>query len=248
MGKKQRELFISRVSEIMTGLYSRLAEVSEIELKRYQEEADRFYGSRKTRQTNIFAEIWSKRTKCLQKELYETTEEYVKLVGSDAEQAFQRTNGLLEEVVNFSVESFYYKVLLGFLSLSDLTSEDREDIVRAEREALKRFDKRWRSVESIARKKYLKSISEKSLKPVRILYGTYGEYNKCIGYDEEFCVYLGFFPDDNYYHWGDYKILIITKNHAESIARKVFDFPETNIDVLNEILDYESSIKPRIIK
>lgn len=248
MGKKQRELFISRVSEIMIGLYYRLAEVFEIELKRYQEEAERFYGSPEIRQTHNFAEIQSKRTECLKKELCETTEEYVKLVGSDAEQAFQRASELLKKGTSFSAESFYYKVLWGFLSLSDLTSEDRKDIVRAERGALKCFDKRWGSVESIAREKNLKSISGKSLKPVRILYGTYGEYNKCIGYDEEFCVYLGFFPDDNYYHWGDYDILIITKNHAERIARKAFDFPETNIDVFNEILDYKSSIKPRIIK
>lgn len=248
MGKKQRELFISRVSEIMTGLYSRLAEVSEIELKRYQEEAERFYGSPEIRQTNNFAEIQSKRTECLKKELCETTEEYVKLVGSDAEQAFQRANELLKKGTSFSVESFYYKVLWGFLSLSDLTSEDRKDIVRAEREALKRFDNRWRSVEPIAKEKNLKSISGKSLKPVRILYGTYGECNQCIGYDEEFCVYLSFYPDDNYYHWGDYKILIITKNLAERIARKVFDFPETDINLFNETPYYKASIKARIIK
>lgn len=62
---------------------------------------------------------------------------------------------------------------------------------------------------------------------IRILRGSYGEYNDCIGYDDAFHVFVLFTPDDNDYHWGDYHIYPISREYAEDkLGRRLPEFPD----------------------
>lgn len=247
LNKEKRELFVSRVSEVMTGLYVRLMEVCEDELKYYQDEADRFYSSPEICPKNDFREIRLKCENRLEEKIRKGGEEYLRQAGSDAEQALEKANEYLKRKRAFSAATFYSDVLWGFLSSSDLTAEDKMNIGKEERSALKEAERKRACVEENATKKHLKPIMKEHLKPVRILHGTYGECMDCIGYDEEFKVYLRFHPDDNYRHWSGYDIHVITKERAERIAGKVFYYPETDIIITNKILDYEYWVEKRII-
>ena len=247
MGKKKRELFISRVSEVMAGLYIQLSEVMETELKKFRHEADSFFFSPEKQQAHDFSEIFSECTKRRDERIREAGEKYMKSAGSDSEKALEKASEFINKDASFSADSFYSKVLWGFLELSDLSYEEKNNIGKKEKICLINFEKQWKSVEDDARKNHLRHITKTTMKPVRILHGTYGECTDCVGYDEEYKVYLLFSPDDNYRHWNDYDICIVTKSIAERYARQKFDFPETEINISNEILNYESTIKARII-
>lgn len=249
LNKEKRELFVSRVSEVMTGLYVRLMEVCEDELKYYQDEADRFYSSPEICQKNDFREIQIKCGNRFEEKIRKTGEEYLRQAGSDAEQAFEKANEYFKRNSYFSAATFYSDVLWGFLNSSDLSREEKMsiDIGKEEKNALDNLGTQWNSTEEKARKKHLESIESNGIKPVRILHGTYGECTTCIGYDEEFKVYLIFRPDDNYRHWSGYDIYVITKELAERLAGEVFDYPETDIIITNKILNYEYSVEKRII-
>lgn len=247
LNKEKRELFISRVSEVMTGLYVILRKICEDELKYYQDEADRFYSSPEICQKNEFREIRIKCGNRFEEKIRISGKEYLRQAGSDAEQALEKANEYFKRKSTSSAVTFYSDVLWGFLSSSDLTAEDKMNIGKEERSALIEVESKWAYVEENARKKHLKPIMKENLKPVHILHGTYGECTTCIGYDEEFKVYLTFNPDDNYRHWSGYNIYVITKELAERLAGKVFDYPETDIIITNKILNYEYSVEKRII-
>lgn len=249
LNKKKRELFISRISEVMTGLYVILKKICEDELKYYQDEVDRFYSSPEIFQKNDFREIRLKYENRRGEKIRKGGEEYLRQAGSDAEQALEKANEYFKRNGYFSAERFYSDVLWGFLNSSDLSCEEKRniDIGKEEKNSLYNLDKQWSSAEENARKKHLKPIMKENLKPVHILHGEYGECTDCIGYDEEFKVYLRFHPDDNYRHWSGYDIYVITKELAERFAGEVFDYPETDIIITNKIPDYEYSVEERII-
>ena len=60
----------------------------------------------------------------------------------------------------------------------------------------------------------------KAWKPVHVLTGTFGAYNKCICYDEEMKVFFRLSPDDNYYHWGGYDLFAISEEEAKETLGK----------------------------
>ena len=62
----------------------------------------------------------------------------------------------------------------------------------------------------------------KHWKPVHVLSGKYGDYGTLLCYDEEFKILFSMYPDDNYYHWGNYIInpICFSKEDAERVTGK----------------------------
>ena len=94
-------------------------------------------------------------------------------------------------------------------------------------DSLERVFGELRKVESAWNKCFTEPVEADTRRGIRILRGSYGEYNDCIGYDDAFHVFVLFKPDDNYYHWGGYHIYPISRERAEDkLGRRLPEFPD----------------------
>lgn len=211
---------IEHISAILSGLYHCLKAVLEEELEGFKSEADAFYASPESRDAEVSAAFGRAALNRRNEKAEEAGKAYIRAQGPEAMECYAKAQ---ENFKGYSSglpggQSCYSRLAWGYLAPSELTQHEKRAIRDGDALALQRLEEQWHKAAAAALRKHWK--------PIRVLSGQYGQYDRCVCFDEEFGIFFALSPDDNYYHWGSYVMYPITRGDAESrVGYSLDDLP-----------------------
>ena len=193
--------WIEAVLQIMK---QQLANALEEELKAYREETKRFFQSEESHNPMACKRFESDSIIRRDARTMAVGRECIHSLGAAAEQAYQQAADSYGSKEDTSASGMYKRLVEGFGREFGFREEKTKD---DDRFRLGTLEDQWRKI--------IDDTIKQNWKPIHILSGIWDEYNDVICFDEEFNVFFGLYPDDNYYHWGGYVFGVIPEYRVE---------------------------------
>lgn len=200
---------IARISALLSGLFDCLKAVLEEELEVFKAEADAFYASPESRDAETCIAFREAALSRRNEKAEEAGQAYIRAQGAEATEYYAAAQ---ENYMSHSSDlpggqQCYARLAWAYLVHSKLTQEEKRAVREEGARALQKLESQW-----------YKAMSDavcRHWKPIRVLSGAHGSYDRCVCFDEEFGCFFALSPDDNYYHWGSYDMYAITTAEAE---------------------------------
>lgn len=196
---------------ILNALYARLSSALKDEFSKFCTSVDEFYASPQSRDYDACVRFRSSSINARNARCDLTMRSYIHAQNAFTKACYQHAMEHFKSKEYLSASECYSRLRWAYAQTPEISSDhDFWDAAKDNYSALVQQEQEWEKVIGITIKKHWR--------PIRILHGDYGDYDDCVGYDEEFGEFLMFSPDDNYYHWSGYTVGRISQEYAEELT------------------------------
>lgn len=207
---------IGIIDECLSGLASQIIEALEKELLDFRKKANSFYQSPESRVSINCVKFWEEQISIRNRAGVEAGIHFLNRKESTKALSYIADNSRYDSSPSDFYAHIRYEILSQYelLSLLQIPSDKlglnpiRNRVGDAGIITLEECEREWG--------KAVKEAVKTHWSPIFVLKGVYGSYTNIICFDTEFGIYFQLTPDDNFYHWGDYEMNVISEDRIDN--------------------------------